>query len=108
MSSPLESIFITSLTAAPCQKSCTLRFAAVFFKKKTGSNLNLTPIQLITKAKQTTRSDEKCQKQLQYLSISNERLKAAASRQDHKMQFENLVTTRIIGVVVFGLGMSRD
>ena len=63
MSSPLESIFITSLTAAPCQKSCTLRFAAVFFKKKTGSNLNLnlTPIQLITitKAKQTTRSDEK-------------------------------------------------
>ena len=34
MSSPLESIFITSLTAAPCQKSCTLRFAAVFFKEK--------------------------------------------------------------------------
>ena len=48
MSSPLESIFITSLTAAPCQKSCTLRFAAVFFKKETGSNLNLTPIQFIT------------------------------------------------------------
>ena len=35
-----ESTFITSLTAAPCQKSCTLRFAAVFFKKETGSNLN--------------------------------------------------------------------
>ena len=45
---------------------------------------------------------------LQFLTIFNERLKAAASRQDHKMQFENLVTTRIIGVVVFGLGMSRD
>ena len=45
---------------------------------------------------------------LQSLTIFNERPKAAASRQDHKMQFENLVTTRIIGVVVFGLGMSRD
>ena len=44
---------------------------------------------------------------LQFLTIFNERPKAAASRQDHKMQFENLVTTRIIGVVLFGLGMSR-
>ena len=45
---------------------------------------------------------------LQFITKFNERPKAAASRQDHKMQFENLVTTRIIGVVVFGLGMSRD
>ena len=60
MSSPLESTFITSFTAAPCQKLCTLRFAVVFFKKETGSSLNLNLSLNINN--KTARGEEKCQK----------------------------------------------